>query len=111
MATVNLQCTFGSCDYATGDKSEMVACTLLNNHTATHQPASRTSGNAGSGAPKLERPKVDVNINPEDWNLFKNRLDVFLKGSSIADANVSSHIFQCASEHNIFDTGSIQCPS
>ena len=96
MATITLTCDFDDCDFTTGEKSELVACTLLNNHSATHQRASRSS--TGGNAPKLERPKVDMNLTLEDWNLFNNRLSVFLDGSNIPQGSVSSHVFQCATE-------------
>ena len=38
--------------------------------------------------PKLERPKVNIGVTLEEWNIFKRRWDVFVCGS----------ILQCAGD-------------
>ncbi|CAB4034895.1 Hypothetical predicted protein [Paramuricea clavata] len=46
--------------------------------------------------PKLERPKIDVGVSIEDWNVFVRRWEVFRTGSGINDTSVSYQLFQCA---------------
>ena len=48
--------------------------------------------------PRLERPKVDVGVTPEEWNVFTRRWDAFITGSGL-DPNASSpQLFQCAGD-------------
>ena len=46
--------------------------------------------------PKLERPKVNVGVSTEEWNVFTCRWEVFRTGSGIDDASAPSQLFQCA---------------
>ena len=78
------------------EMSETVACALLTAHTPVHTAPSLL-GSATSG-PKLERPKVDVGLNEEEWNVFERRWDAFVAGSRLNPADCSSQLFQCAGE-------------
>ena len=91
---VQLHCPIEGCPYVTIDGSEVVACALLAAHTPAHNvaPAPMTSG------PKLERPKIDIGVTLEQWNMFERRWDVFVNGSGINPTNSSPQLFQCASE-------------
>ena len=91
---VQLHCPIEGCPYVTIDGSEVVACALLAAHTPAHNvaPAPMTPG------PKLERPKIDIGVTLEQWNMFERRWDVFVNGSGINPTNSSPQLFQCASE-------------
>ena len=91
---VQLHCPIEGCPYVTIDGTEVVACALLAAHTPAHNvaPAPMTSG------PKLERPKIDIGVTLEQWNMFERRWDVFVNGSGINPTNSSPQLFQCASE-------------
>ena len=51
-----------------------------------------------TSGPKLERPKIDIGVTLEQWNMFERRWDVFVNGSGINPTNSSPQLFQCASE-------------
>ena len=91
---VQLHCPIEGCPYVTINGSEVVACALLAAHTPAHNvaPAPMTSG------PKLERPKIDIGVTLEQWNMFERRWDVFVNGSGINPTISSPQLFQCASE-------------
>ena len=42
------------------------------------------------------RPKVDIGVSTEGWNVFARRWEVFHTGSGIDDASAPSQLFQCA---------------
>ena len=69
------------------------------NHCLAHQaiapPTASVSAPVPRG-PKLERPKVDVGVTTEEWNVFVRRWDVFRAGSGIDDTSAPSQLFQCA---------------
>lgn len=46
--------------------------------------------------PKLERPRVNIGVSTEEWNLFTRRWEVFRTGSGIDDESAPSQLFQCA---------------
>ena len=97
---VVVACTFPTCEYKTEDVSEGLAIALLTNHSLTHQYNSPS--NAGPSlppvprGPKLERPKVNIGVSTEEWNVFTRRWEVFRTGSGIDDASAPSQLFQCA---------------
>ena len=64
----------------------------LTAHTPQHTAKPPATG------PKLDRPRIDTGITPEEWNIFKLRWDVFVNGSGFDPAASSSQLFQCASE-------------
>ena len=93
---VVVSCSVPQCDYRTADVSEGLAIALLANHGLAHQhPAPPTSSPAPRG-PKLERPKVDIGVSVEEWNVFTRRWEVFRSGSGIDEASAPSQLFQCA---------------
>jgi len=93
---VVIECPIDGCGYATGDVSEAIACVLLSAHTTSHS-APRYQAPEHSRGPQLERPKVEMGINPEEWNVFTRRWNAFVAGSGLDPANCSSQLFQCAS--------------
>ena len=72
--------------------SATLAIALLGNHGLAKQNPSRTA-NQG---PKLERPKINVGVTAEEWNVFTWCWEVFRTGSSISDTSALSQLFQCA---------------
>ncbi|KAK3736188.1 hypothetical protein QZH41_002470, partial [Actinostola sp. cb2023] len=74
-----------------------LAIALLTNHGLAHPKTQRHSPNiTAPRGPKLERPKVDIGISVEEWNIFKRRWEVFRAGSGIDDSSEPSQLFQCA---------------
>ena len=89
---VVINCPIIGCSYETTDCSEAIACVLLTAHTPQHTAKPPATG------PKLDRPRIDTGITPEEWNIFKLRWDVFVNGSGFDPTASSSQLFQCASE-------------
>ena len=84
---VELQCPVPECTFATpDDSSENLACTLQTAHTygvhMQQQHAPATGGYPVCG-PKLERPKVDMGVGKEEWNMFTRRWDTFVTGCGL----------------------------
>ena len=94
MSTIKLQCPIPGCTYETGSVSEPVAVALLTAHTTVHSTAPSPVHNA----PKLERPRIDMGISAEDWQLFENRWELFKKSSNIPPEHLSTQLFQCATQ-------------
>ena len=95
---VIVQCSVPSCEFQTTDVSEALAIALLANHALAHQNATPTEAAPAPKpqGPKLERPKVDVGVSIEDWNVFVRRWEVFRTGSGINETSAPSQLFQCA---------------
>ena len=98
-----LKCPIPGCLYETPESSETVACALLAAPTPLHMTSQAHASQVAekmprSHGPKLDRPKVDVGINQEEWNIFTRRWNVFVAGSGIHPENCSSQLFQCAGE-------------
>ena len=89
---VVIKCPIIGCSYETTDCSEAIACVLLTAHTPQHTAKPPATG------PRLDRPRIDTGITPEEWNIFKLRWDVFVDGSGFDPTASSSQLFQCASE-------------
>ena len=95
---VVVKCSVEHCPFQTEDVTEALAIALLSNHGLTHlaPPAAEPVRAPNKQGPKLERPKVDIGISIEEWNLFVCRWEVFRSGSGIDDASAPSQLFQCA---------------
>ena len=98
---VVIECSVPDCTFTTDDVSEALAIALLSNHNLAHcnlAPAVADAAPAPTAprGPKLERPKVDVGVTIEEWNVFTRRWEVFKSGSGIDDASAPSQLFQCA---------------
>ncbi|CAB4035906.1 Hypothetical predicted protein [Paramuricea clavata] len=96
---VVVECSVPQCDFKTNDVSEALAIALLSNHGLAHQntvPAVSTQPAPTFQGPKLERPKIDVGVSIEDWNVFVRRWEVFRTGSGINDTSAPYQLFQCA---------------
>jgi hypothetical protein len=73
---VVVECSVPQCDFKTNDVSEALAVALLSNHGLAHQntvPAVSTQPAPTFQGPKHERPKIDVGVSTEDWNVFVRR--------------------------------------
>ncbi len=88
-----MQCSVPDCPFRTEDVSENLAIALLTNHGYAHTATAATHALRG---PKLERPKVDVGVTLEEWNVFVRRWNVFKSGSGIDNDSAPSQLFQCA---------------
>ena len=89
------------CEYETADdSSEAIAIALLNAHATSHLPNNNTAPvvHATVRGAKHERPKIDVGVSLEEWNVFTRRLDAFVTGSGLDPANYSAQLFQCAGQ-------------
>ena len=97
---VVIACTLPTCDFKTDDVTEALAIALLANHGLAHQGT--LSNVAGPSlqpvprGPKLDRPKVNIGVSTEEWNVFTRRWEVFRTGSGIDEASAPSQLFQCA---------------
>ena len=93
---VVVDCSVPGCEFKTSDVSEPLAIALLGNHSLAHQSSMAQSTPAALRGPKLERPKINVGVSIEDWNVFLRRWEVFRTGSNIDEASSPSQLFQCA---------------
>ena len=96
----SIKCPIPGCTYETPESSETVACALLAAHTPLHMnaPLRATADISATRGPKLDRPKVDVGVTQEEWNIFTRRWDIFVVGSGLDPEASSSQLFQCAGE-------------
>ena len=92
---VVITCSVPSCQFTTADVSEALAIALLTNHGLAHSATPHTNAAMPRG-PKLDRPKVDVGVSIEEWNVFLRRWEVFRAGSGIDHVSASPQLFQCA---------------
>lgn len=74
---VVVTCSVPSCEFRSNDVSEPLAIAILANHGLAHQPQRGTTTVAPANQPKLERPRVDLDITTEEWNVFVRRWEVF----------------------------------
>ena len=95
MVVVN--CSVPNCNFKTDDVSEPLAIALLTNHALAHQlpPATDRPVTASQG-PRLDRPKIEIGVSDEEWNVFVRRWTVFQTGSQIDIASAPAQLFQCA---------------
>ena len=94
---VVIKCPVSGCVYETPDESSDIVCALLNLHSTEHRQPVNTSQHT-SNVPKLNRPCIDIGIDPEAWMSFVRRWETFKIGSGIPDGAASIQLFQCASE-------------
>uniref|UniRef100_A0A1A8U7Y8 Uncharacterized protein n=1 Tax=Nothobranchius furzeri TaxID=105023 RepID=A0A1A8U7Y8_NOTFU len=96
---VVVRCSVPACTFATDDVSEALAVALLANHGLAHQswtePAAPVRA-PGLPGPAQDRPRVDVGMSIEEWNVFTCRWNLFRAGSGIGDAQAPFQLFQCA---------------
>ena len=76
----------------TDDVGENMAVAMLQLHgSVVHPDNSRAKG------PRMERPRVDSNIEPVAWNNFIRRWEIFRTGSSISTNAAPLQLFECGS--------------
>ena len=101
---VILACAYEGCEFATNDLSEPSAILILQSHVYGHAHAADRSNNGdsqarkASSAPQLDRPRIDVGVSLEQWNVFVRRWEVFKQGAHISDASATPQLFQCATQ-------------
>ena len=98
MATFNVDCPFTGCGFSTGSVPEAIAVVLLNTHAICHTSPSAAIAAARPRGPKFDRPRVDVGISMEQWNMLERRWNVFQSGSGIDGNSAAPQLFQCANE-------------
>ena len=81
---LSVKCPIPDCPYDTPESSEGVTCALSAAHSTIglHMAGSPRVAIVIKG-PKLERPKVNIGVTLEEWNIFKRRWDVFVSGSGL----------------------------
>lgn len=93
-------CPAPGCEFKSGDLSEALVAALLTIHGFSHQHAAPVMAAPAQAptprGPRLDRPKVDVGVSIEEWNVFIRRWNVFRAGSGIGDAQAPFQLFQCA---------------
>ena len=89
---VVIECSVPDYTFATEDVSEALAIALITNHNIAHRVPAPTA----TSGPKLERPKVNIGVTLEEWNVFTRRWEVFKSGSGINNTSAPSQLFQCA---------------
>ena len=95
MANIDIKCPIAGCDFSTGLLPEAVAVVLLSTHAISHKQSNTANVPMG---PKLDRPRVELGISLEKWNLFERKWNVFKSGSGIPDNLAAAQLFQCADE-------------
>ena len=101
---VIISCAFPECPFQTEDLDGNIASAVLQSHTFCHAftpLAHRADAAVAPEAPrhhgpKFDRPRIDIGVSLEEWNLFTRRWDVFKQGSAIDDLSASAQLFQCA---------------
>ena len=100
---VKVRCSVPNCTFESDDVSENIAIALLGNHALAHpapvvtqSPPPPPPPTPAPRGPKLERPRVDIGVTTEGWNVFTRRWEVFRTGSGIDEASAPSQLFQCA---------------
>ena len=94
-----LTCPIPGCGFSTEDVDVIGAAAILNVHSHLHA-ASNSRGHAAPAtrAPRLERPRLQMNATTEDWNAFIRRWETFRTGSSISDGAASGQLLECTNE-------------
>ena len=99
MAETDIHCVVPGCSFSTGLRPQKVAIALLCNHNSVHLTPQHAPGvPAAARGPRLDRPKIDVGVSEEQWNVFQRRWSAFANGSGIDPNDSSSQLFQCSSD-------------
>lgn len=94
-----LTCPIPGCGFTTTDVDVIGAAAILNVHSHIHAAnATRDHAAPAPRAPRLERPKLQMNATTEDWNAFIRRWETFRTGSSISDGAASGQLLECTGE-------------
>ena len=79
------------------ESSEAVTYALLAANSTIHMAGPPRAAVVIKG-PKLDRPKVNIGVTLEEWNIFTRRRDVFVSGSGLDPDASASQLFQCAGD-------------
>ena len=77
------------CAFTTDDGlPKSVALAIFNAHVTEYMPPTQVAPSPPQTAPaprgpKLERPKVEMGISMEEWNVFSRRWDAYVLGSGL----------------------------
>ena len=97
---VVISCSVPGCDFKTQDLSETLVVAILTNHNLVHNTTPPRTDPPLTPAPvrgpKLDRPRIDIGVTVEEWNVFTRRWEVFRSGSGIDTQSAPSQLFQCA---------------
>ena len=94
---VIVRCSVPSCDFEKQDVSEARAISMLQNHILAHQASiAGPQPTPNIRPPSLERPRINVGVSTEDWNVLVRRWNVFRTGSGINEGTAAAQLFQCA---------------
>ena len=93
-----LQCPIHGCGFETADVDIIGAAAILNTHAHAHTFTPAPTIPKATAAPKLDRPKLQLNATLEEWNSFVRRWDMFCKGSNIPASVATSQVLECAVE-------------
>ena len=91
---VIISCPIADCGFATEDVDPAIVAALLAIHATQHQSQSAVA----STGPRLDRPHIDIGVEPETWNTFCRRWETFYRGSGISGAAAPSQLFHCATD-------------
>ena len=94
---VVVTCSVPTCSFKTNNVSEAFAIALLANRGLAHQ---HTLECVSAYRPwtKLERPKVNIGVSTEEWNVFTRHWEMFRSGSAIDEASAPAQLFQCTGD-------------
>ena len=95
---VVVTCSVPTCNFKTNDVSEALAIALLANHGLAHQHTHQNVSAPTFRGPKLERPKVNIGVSTEEWNVFTRRWEMFCSGSAIDETSAPAQLCQCAGD-------------
>ena len=84
------------CNFVTEDAAASVVTALLNIHALSHTPNQTHTPNPQQ--PKLERPRIGLGVEEEQWNNFIRKWDAFKIGSAIEECHGSGQLLQCCSD-------------
>ena len=84
------------CNFVTEDAAASVVTALLNIHALSHTPNQTHTPNPQQ--PKLERPRIGLGVEEEQWNNFIRKWDAFKIGSAIEEYHGSGQLLQCCSD-------------
>jgi len=86
------------CGFTTEDVDVIGAAAILNVHSHVHVVSTSAPVAFTPRAPRLERPRLQLNATTEEWNAFIRRWDTYRVGSGITDNIAPGQLLECASE-------------
>ena len=93
MVNESIRCPADGCEYETGVHAASIVAALLNAHTAaahTHQ-----HGAPATRQPKVERPSLADDLEEEQWNVFEQSWNIFVRANRVSDENKAVQLYSC----------------